>query len=108
MENSFDSQRYANDPGEPGTQSSTSVLERTETKEKPSDGDRDRFAHFVRRDRVDHSLLTGQPVVALCGKIWVPLHDPSKFPVCPKCLAIKEEMGKMGPNWPYANGGSNA
>lgn len=31
-------------------------------------------------------------VVALCGKVWVPKHDPSKYPVCPDCKRIYEEM----------------
>ncbi|EEH63630.1 hypothetical protein HMPREF0044_0649 [Gleimia coleocanis DSM 15436] len=110
METTFDatSQLASSDPGDPATSTSTSVLERTETREEPSDGDRDRFAHFVRRDRVDRSIISGQPVVALCGKIWVPLRDPGKYPVCPKCLAIKDEMGKLGPNWPYSSGGDDA
>jgi len=33
-------------------------------------------------------------VVALCGKIWVPKHDPSQYPVCPDCKRIYEEMMK--------------
>lgn len=34
----------------------------------------------------------GGGVVALCGKVWVPKHDPSKYPVCPDCKRIYEEM----------------
>lgn len=98
-------------PGAPqgpsqATQSSTSVLERTEEQRSPGDGDR--FAHFVRRDRVSRSLITGQPVIALCGKVWIPLRDPSKYPVCPRCKALRDEMGKYGPNWPYSDGGSGS
>ena len=55
---------------------------------------RDRFAHYVSRDRIAESKLTGRPVVALCGKIWVPKHDPSQYPVCPDCKRIYEEMMK--------------
>ncbi|MDO5049479.1 MAG: DUF3039 domain-containing protein [Actinomycetaceae bacterium] len=88
------------------TQSSTSVLERTQEERSPGDGDR--FAHFVRRDRVSRSLITGQPVIALCGKVWIPLRDPSKYPVCPRCKALRDEMGKHGRNWPYSDGGSNS
>ena len=64
----------------------TSVLERPETKESPvrdDGGDADRFAHYVSKDRIAESRATGRPVVALCGKVWVPKHDPSKYPVCP-------------------------
>ena len=30
----------------------------------------------------------GTPVVALCGKVWVPSRAPEKFPVCPECEEI--------------------
>ncbi|KAB8288729.1 hypothetical protein DSM100688_0731 [Bifidobacterium ramosum] len=78
------------DPG-PGT----AVLERPETKEqiqRDDGGDADRYAHYVSKDRIAESRLTGRPVVALCGKVWVPKHDPSKYPVCPDCKRIYEEM----------------
>ncbi|WP_072340655.1 DUF3039 domain-containing protein [Actinomyces urinae] len=91
-------------PSAPSRSTSTSVLERTETKEQHSPGDGDRFAHYVRRDRVTKSLITGQPVIALCGKVWIPMSDPSKFPVCPRCKALRDEMGAHGPNWPYSDG----
>ncbi len=80
-----------------GTQggAGTSVLERTQTKEKPArtgDGDADRFAHYVSKDRIMESRITGRPVVALCGKVWVPKRDPSKYPVCPDCRRIYDRM----------------
>jgi len=31
-------------------------------------------------------------IVALCGKVWTPGRDPSKYPVCPTCKSIYEEM----------------
>ena len=55
-------------------------------------GDADRFAHYVSRDRIAESRRTGRPVVALCGKVWVPKRDPSQFPVCPDCKRIYDEM----------------
>ena len=36
--------------------------------------------------------LSGEPVVALCGKVWVPGRDPKKFPVCPTCQEIYEGL----------------
>ncbi len=77
------------------------VLEQTEVKPKKSDGDGDRFAHFVRRDRANRSLETGQPVVALCGKVWVPTRDAKNYPVCPRCKQLRDDMGKHGSNWPF-------
>ena len=32
------------------------------------------------------------PVVALCGKVWVPGRDPKKFPVCPVCKEIYDGL----------------
>lgn len=55
-------------------------------------GDHERYAHYVRKDKVVESAVMGTPVEALCGKIWVPSRDPEKFPVCPMCKEIFELM----------------
>ena len=55
-------------------------------------GDHERFAHFVRKDKIVESAVTGAPVIALCGKVWVPNRDPGKFPVCPECKEIYESL----------------
>lgn len=51
-------------------------------------GDHERFSHYVPKDRIVESAVTGAPIVALCGKVWVPSRDPSKFPICPDCDKI--------------------
>ena len=63
-------------------------------------GDHERFAHYVRKEKIVESAVTGEPVIALCGKVWVPGRDPSKFPVCPDCEAIFNGLppGKPGDN----------
>ena len=38
------------------------------------------------------SAVTGKPIRALCGKLWVPTRDPEKFPVCPTCKEIYEKL----------------
>lgn len=77
--------------GGPGT--STAVLEREETGQQLSEpGDHERFAHYVRKEKIMESALSGEPVVALCGKVWVPGRDPQKFPVCPTCKEIYEGL----------------
>ena len=81
----------------PDSGAGTSVLERPEVKEetqRSDNGDADRYAHYVSKDRIAESRMTGRPVVALCGKIWVPKRDPSQYPVCPDCKRIYEEMMK--------------
>ena len=56
------------------------------------DGDHERFAHYVEKDKIVESAVTGKPVTALCGKKWVPGRDPSKFPVCPECQEIHASL----------------
>jgi hypothetical protein len=66
------------------------VDERTE--EKTQAGDHERFAHYVKIEKIVESAVLGGAVVALCGKVWVPNRDPGKFPVCPECKEIFEGM----------------
>lgn len=69
---------------------------REETDVRPDlstgDGDHERFAHFVQKDKIVDSAVTGTPVVALCGKVWVPSRDPKRYPVCPECKEIYESL----------------
>jgi hypothetical protein len=55
-------------------------------------GDHDRFAHFVKKEKIVESAVTGTPVIALCGKVWVPGRDPQRFPVCPECQKIYDSI----------------
>jgi len=76
--------------------SSTAVLERELVEQPVEPGDHERFSHYVRKEKIMESALSGQPVVALCGKVWVPGRDPKKFPVCPACREIYEGL-RPGP-----------
>ena len=38
------------------------------------------------------SALSGEPVIALCGKVWTPGRDPQRFPVCPECKEIYQGL----------------
>lgn len=69
-------------------ESTTAVLDRPPVEQPVEPGDHERFAHYVRKEKVLESALSGEPVVALCGKVWVPGRDPKKFPVCPVCKEI--------------------
>ncbi len=64
-------------------------LLRSEQLEK---GDHDRYSHYVKKDKILASALSGKPVIALCGKVWTPGRDPEKFPVCPTCKEIYEKL----------------
>ncbi len=39
-------------------------------------GDHERFSHYVKKEKILESALTGKPVRALCGKKWTPGRDP--------------------------------
>ena len=83
---------YSDDPGAaPG---STAVLDRQlqEQEQSTDDGDHDRFSHYVKKEKILQSALTGKAVRALCGKKWTPGRDPEKFPICPQCKEIYEGL----------------
>ena len=75
-----------------GTDTLERELEELLNKEQLEDGDHERFAHYVQKEKILESALTGKPVIALCGKVWVPGRDPEKFPVCPDCKKIYDKM----------------
>lgn len=81
---------------DPETAGGTDVLDRELeellNKEQLEEGDHERFAHYVQKDKILESALTGKPVIALCGKVWVPGRDPEKFPVCPECKKIYDKL----------------
>ena len=60
------------------------------------EGDHDRYYHFVEKEKLTEAMVMGTPVVALCGKVWVPSRDGTKFPVCPDCKEIWESMPPEG------------
>jgi hypothetical protein len=58
-------------------------------------GDHDRFAHYCRKADITRALVTGEAIVALCGKKWVPTRDPKRYPVCPTCAERKAAGWKL-------------
>ena len=68
-----------------------SLLEES-TVESVEPGDHERYSHYVRKEKIVESAVMGSPVVALCGKVWVPNRDPQKFPVCPECQEIYDGL----------------
>jgi hypothetical protein len=52
-------------------------------------------AHIVRADKgadiaaiILEARITGTPLEALCGAVFVPQRDPKRVPVCQKCREI--------------------
>jgi len=87
-----------NPPGldQPGSDVGGGTLLGQEVKATPrlshGDGDHERFAHYAPKAKIMEAMVTGTPVKALCGKVWVPSRDPQRFPVCPTCKEIWSSM----------------
>lgn len=69
-----------------------STMTETRVEEELSHGDAERFSHYVRKEKILHSQVTGKAVIALCGKVWIPVRNPDKYPVCPACKEIYAHM----------------
>lgn len=72
--------------------SDTALDERTQ--EELESGDHERFAHYVKKEKIVESAVTGKAVTALCGKRWIPNRDPKNFPICPTCKEIYAGLRK--------------
>jgi hypothetical protein len=66
----------------------------TKAETRNSDGDHERLSHYAPKDKVTESYIMGTPVMALCGKVWVPSRDPKKYPICPECKKLLESLSK--------------
>jgi Protein of unknown function (DUF3039) len=77
-----------------GPATETLTEQRTEERRdvRTDDGSHDRFSHYARKDQLTEAMVMGTPVVALCGKVWVPSRDPQKYPVCPECKEVWESL----------------
>lgn len=72
------------------------TIERERVEQPAEPGDHERFSHYVKKDKIMESALEGNAVVALCGKVWIPSRDPKKFPICPECKEIYEDLKSGG------------
>jgi len=76
----------------PGSQ----TVEDRRTQPSTGDGDHERFSHYVPKDKLMEAMVNGTPVIALCGKVWVPSRDPQRYPVCPQCKELWAKMPAGG------------
>ncbi|MBH02061.1 MAG: hypothetical protein CL469_05285 [Acidimicrobiaceae bacterium] len=70
---------------------STEVIREIDSEISLDEGDHDRFSHYARKADIVESAVTGKPIVALCGKVWVPDRNPDRFPLCPRCKDLYEQ-----------------
>lgn len=71
---------------------STDLLERTATDQQTSDKNEEYFAHYANAAKVTEGYIVGTPVIALCGKVFVPSRNPEKLRVCPICKEILDAL----------------
>jgi hypothetical protein len=69
--------------------SSTELLDRTDTTNTNNSED---FAHYAEAAKVTEGYIMGTPVIALCGKVFIPSKDPLKLRVCPICKEIADAL----------------
>jgi hypothetical protein len=75
------------------TQPRLSTLVQERTKPQPADPeDHERLSHYVQKAKLTEAMVMGTPVIALCGKVWVPSRNPDRYPVCPDCKRIWEKL----------------
>ena len=71
-----------------GIEADTDLLTRPSVDLEEDDGGHDRFSHYVKKEKIVESAVTGKAVRALCGKKWIPSRDPERYPICPTCKEI--------------------
>jgi hypothetical protein len=70
--------------------SDAKVIHRKET--RTTQDHSDDMAHIVMKDDQMRGYMTGEPIKALCGKIWVPTRDYAGLPVCQKCTTERDRI----------------
>jgi hypothetical protein len=73
----------------------TSVLEGIKQEEEviayDENGDQI-FTHYGKKAKVTEGYVMGTPVVAICGKVFVPHRDPQKYPLCKQCQDVANSL----------------
>ena len=94
------------DPGRQKQESGVTLLDPDTADDLREPGDHERYSHYVLKEKIVESAVTGRAVRALCGKKWIPGRDPMKFPICPVCKEIHEGIRKRDESNPSNGSGS--
>jgi hypothetical protein len=70
--------------------SSADILEYVES--DTEEAEEEHFAHYAESASITEGYVLGTPVLAICGKIFIPSRDPEKFPLCPICKEIADAL----------------
>ena len=58
---------------------------------KTGGGNSDQVAHIVTKDQQMRGYVGGEPIKALCGKVWVPSRDYQGLPICQGCVDERDK-----------------
>jgi hypothetical protein len=68
------------------------MLELLEKPKEKETSDSNQFAHYAEAAEVTEGYIMGTPVIALCGKVFIPSRDPEKLRICPVCKEIVDAL----------------
>jgi len=68
------------------------MLELLEKPKEKNTDDSNHFAHYAEAAEVTEGYIMGTPVIALCGKVFIPSRDPEKLRVCSVCKEIVDAL----------------
>jgi hypothetical protein len=68
---------------------STETLEKVDVDANTGE---ENFSHYAESVSVTEGYVLGTPVMAICGKVFIPSKDPEKLRVCPICKEIVEAL----------------
>jgi hypothetical protein len=71
---------------------STDILKNIDSKTNIDDGNEEHFAHYAESASVTEGYIMGTPVIAICGKVFVPFRNPEKLRICPICKEIADAL----------------
>lgn len=77
--------------------SGTDTSTRPSTGSTNNTGEHDKFAHYVigGTEAITRSMVTGEPVTALCGKVWTPGSNGAGYKVCPTCEELASDRTRQ-------------
>lgn len=60
--------------------------------EEPDVRSPDDLSHYARKEDITRAAVEGGLVTGLCGVKFAPVRDPQRFPVCPRCAHLLEQL----------------
>lgn len=71
-------------------QEQTEKRTRVEVKERSTVDNSKKYAHYVNNGKLVESVMYNKPVIALCGKKWIPNKILDDAEICPVCKSLYE------------------